>query len=334
MNDESKLKFFRDVFGGAWITQGIAVAAELGIADLLTAGPRSVHELAAVTHTRPEALYRILRALASMGIFAQESDGRFSLTPLAELLRTDGPNSQRAYAMMMGAEFDAAWGELLHSAQTGEPGFQKRFGMPFFQYMLKHPERHGAYDVAMTIVHGRETEPMLDAYDFTNCRTVVDVGGGKALLLAALLRRYPDVQGILFDLPAVAERTSATVLRSGIQNRCRLVGGDFFEAVPRGADAYLLRHIVHDWEDAEAVRILRNCREAMSPDGKVLVVEMVIPPGNAPAFGKWLDLMMLLVGGKERTQEEYAALFAAAGLRLSRVIPTAAEVSVLEGFLA
>jgi SAM-dependent methyltransferase len=334
MNDETKLKFFRDVFGGAWIAQGIAVTAELGIADLLTAGPRNLHELAAATNSRAEALYRLLRALASVGIFAEESDGRFALTPLAELLRTDGSNSQRAWAMLMGAEFHAAWGELLHSAQTREPGFQKRFRMPFFEYMLKHPERHDVYDEAMTIVHGRETEPMLDAYDFKNCRTVVDVGGGKGLLLAALLRRYRDVQGILFDLPAVAERTRAIALGSDIQNRCRVVGGDFFEAVPRDADAYLLRHIVHDWEDAEAVRILRNCREAMSPEGKVLVVEMLIPPGNAPGFGKWLDLMMLLVGGRERTFEEYTALFSAAGLRLDRVIPTSAEVYVLEGVRA
>jgi hypothetical protein len=233
--------------------------------------------------------------------------------------------------MMMGSEFRAAWGELLHSTRTGEPGFQRCFGVPFFQYMLEHPHRHAVYDAAMTTIHGGETEPVLEAYDFAGCRSVVDVGGGKGLLLAALLERHPEVQGTLFDLPAVAERAHSTFASLGLESRCRVEGGDFFDAVPRGAAAYLLRHVVHDWEDADAVRILRNCCEAMGEDGSVLVVETVIPPGDAPAFGKWLDLMMLLVGGRERTREEYASLFAAAGLRLCRVIPTAAEVCILEG---
>ena len=333
-DDHGGRKFFEQVFGAAWITQGIAVAAELGIADLLAAGSRTAKELAQMTQTHHSALYRILRALGSVGVFSEDGSGRFSLTPLAEMLRTNVANTQRPYAMMMGAEFHGAWGKLLHSARTGEPGFQRCFGMPFFQYMLEHPGRHSVYDDAMTTIHGAETEPLLDACDFAGCGTVVDVGGGQGLLLAALLSRCPSAQGILFDMPVVAERARPTIAALGLESRCRVAGGDFFHSVPRGADAYLLRHILHDWEDAAAVRILQNCREAMIKDGRVLVAEMVIPPGNAPAFAKWLDLMMLLVGGRERTQEEYAALFTAAGLKLNRLIPTASEVCILEGVRA
>lgn len=331
---ESSLGFFRQMFAGAWITQGIAVAAELGIADLLTERPRTAQELAELTETHAGALYRVLRALASAGVFAKDTRDRFALTPLGNLLRTDVATSQRAYAMVMGTEFQAAWGELLHSTRTGEPGFQKRFGKPFFEYMTEHADRHGIYDTAMTVIHGSETEPMLDAYDFADFRTVADIGGGKGLVLASLLKRHPRMWGILFDLPMVAERARAEVLSWETPDRCRIEAGDFFRAVPHGADAYLLRHIVHDWPDADAVRILRNCREAMNRDGKVLVVETVIPRGEAPAFVQWLDLMMLVVGGRERTQDEYASLFAAAGLELNRVVPTTSEICILEGIRA
>ena len=331
---QSGLKFYQQVFAGAWITQAVSVAAELGIADLLAGRPLRVEELAEQSGAHAGALYRILRALASVGVFAEEAGHRFALTPMADLLRTDAAGSQRAYAIMMGGEFQATWGELMHSARTGEPGFQKRFGKPFFEYMTEHADRHGIYDAAMTVVHGAETEPMLDAYDFSAFRTVADIGGGKGLMLAGLLKRHSGVQGILFDLPAVADRAHASISSLGLQDRCRIEGGDFFQAVPQGVDAYLLRHIIHDWEDADAVRILRNCREAMNGDGRVLVVEMLIPQGGASGFSKWLDLMMLLVGGRERTREEYSALFASAGLKLNRVIPTTSEICILEGVRA
>jgi hypothetical protein len=332
MNDQqSSLEFFKQMFGGAWITQGISVAAELGIADLLTDGPCTAEELAKKTSAHGGALYRLLRALAGVGIFTEDAQHRFSLTPLADLLRTGVPASQRSIAIMMGGELHAAWGELLHSVRTGEPGFQKRFGMPFFQYMTKHPVRQSIYDAAMTGVHGGETEPMIDSYDFAAFQSVVDVGGGNGLVLAAILKRHPTIQGILFDLPAVADRARSTILESGVSDRLRIEGGDFFSSVPVGADAYVLRHIIHDWEDSEAISILRQCREAVAPGGKILVVETVIPPGNEPSFGKWLDLMMLLVAGRERTEEEYGRLFSAAGLKMNRVIPTASEVSIVEG---
>jgi len=330
-NAQSQRQVLNQFFGGSWITQGIYVAAELGIADILAEGPRSVEELAEQTNTHSGALYRVLRALAGVGIFAQNSHRQFSLTPLAELLRSDAADSQRSLAIMMGAEFHETWGMLLHSVRTGEQGFYRRFGMPFFEYMTEHPERHSIYDAAMVGVHGAETEPVIDAYDFSIFRSVVDVGGGKGLVLAAILNRHPVIQGILFDLPAVAERARAILTSSGLSGRCQIIGGDFFSSVPVGADAYFMRHIIHDWEDNEAIAILRNCREAMNPDGKVLVVETVIPAGNEPCFGKWLDLMMLLVGGRERTEEDYSRLFSAAGLKLNRVVSTASEVSVIEG---
>lgn len=330
----SGITFYKQMYFGSWVTQALSVAAELGLADLLVAGPRTADELALETRVHAGSLYRVLRALAGVGVFALDDDGRFALTPLAELLRSDVPGSQRAFATMMGAEFCQAWGELLHSVRTGEPGFDTRYGASFFEYMTERPERHAIYDDAMTGIHDAETGPMLEAYDFSRFGTVVDVGGGNGSALAAVLQRHPAMEGILFDLPAVAERARPTFSSPDLSARCRVEGGDFFAAVPAGADAYILRHIVHDWQDAEAVAILRNCREAMNPGGRVLVVEMVIPAGNRPGFGKWLDLMMLLVNGRERTEDEYARLFAEAGLRLERVVPTASDASIAEGVRA
>jgi hypothetical protein len=329
--NDTCLEFYRQMFFGSWVTQGIGVAAELGIADLLSTGPQTAEELAEKTGSHSESLYRVLRALASIGIFCQDEMSRFSPTPLSSLLRSDYPGTQRAFATMMGGEFHAAWGELLHSVQTGEPGFNKRYGMPFFQYMTDQPVRHGIYDAAMTGVHGGETGPMLDAYDFGAFKKVADIGGGNGLTLAAILEKHPSLHGILFDLPAVTDRARSTLQAFSSGDRMRVEGGNFFESVPHGADAYVLRHIIHDWQDPEATTILRKCRDAMAPDGKVLVVEMVITPGNDPGFGKWLDLMMLLVAGRERTEEEYGRLFSAAGLKMTRVIPTSTDVSIIEG---
>jgi hypothetical protein len=331
MDQQEAARFFQQVYGGSWITQGLGVAAELGIPDILASGPRTCDELAKQTKANGDALYRLLRALASVGVFAMDEQGRFTLTPLAEMLRRDVPGSQRAFAIMMGEEFCQAWGKLLHSVRTGEPGFNHRYGMPFFEYMTRYPDRHGLYDSAMNTIHGPETEPMLAAYDFSTLRTVVDVGGGNGQNLTAILKRHPSLHGILFDLPAVVERARARIEALGLSDRCRIQGGDFFSAVPPGADAYVLRHIIHDWQDKEAIAILRNCRLAANPGGKVLVVETVIPPGNEPSFGKWLDLMMLLVDGRQRTEADYNRLFSGAGLKLNRIVPTAAGVSIIEG---
>jgi hypothetical protein len=327
---ETHRQFIQQVFGGAWIAQAMAVAADLGIADILAEGPRTAEELADRAGANGPALYRVLRALAGVGVFAEDSGGRFSLTPLAGLLQSDVPGSQRAMAIMMGTEFHAAWGELLHTTRTGEQGFGKRFGRPFFEYMTSHLERHAIYDAAMSSVHGSETAAMLDAYDFGGLATIVDIGGGNGQTLVGILRQHPGMRGMVFDLPGVADRARSLIAQAKMSDRCRAEGGDFFARVPAGADAYLLRHVIHDWEDCEATTILRRCREAMGPGGRILIAESIVPPGNEPGFVKWLDLMMLLVGGRERTQEEYSRLFTRADLRLDRVVPTAAEVSILE----
>jgi SAM-dependent methyltransferase len=330
MSDAPASQQFMKMTIGGWMTQAISVAAELGIADFLVQGPRTADELAKLAHAHGGALYRVLRALASVGIFSEDAERRFSLTPMAECMRSDTPNSLRSFAIMSGAEFYQSWGCLLHSAQTGEPGFQKRYGAPFFQYMTDHPERHAIYDAAM-MVHGiAETEPMLNAYDFSAFGTVADVGGGNGRMLAAILQRHPAVRGILFDLPPVAQRAQPGLAELGLADRCQVVGGDFFVSLP-AADAYVLRHVIHDWSDDNAVQILRNCRTAMNRGGRVLLVETVIPPLNEPCFGKWLDLMMLIVEGRERTREQYEQLFAQAGLKLNRIVPTTHEVSIIEG---
>jgi hypothetical protein len=333
MSDAQSSQQFSRLMIGGWVTQAIYVAAELGIADQLVDGPRTADELAKHAKAHGGALYRVLRALATVGIFAEDADHRFSLTPLADCLRSDTPDSLRSFGIMAGAEFYQSWGNLLYSVQTGKPGFQKRFGVPFFQYMTEHPERHAIYDAAM-MVHGvAETEPMLDAYDFSAFRTVADIGGGNGRMLTALLKRHPAVHGILFDLPAVAQRAQPGLAELGLSDRCQAVGGDFFSSVP-AADAYVLRHVIHDWDDDKAAAILRNCRKAMNPGGKVLVVETVIPPLNEPCFGKWLDLMMLIVEGRERTRDQYQQLFSQAGLELNCIVPTAHEVSIIEGVRA
>ena len=333
MKHEDTMDYFRQAFAGSWITQGICVAAELGLADLLASGPQSAEQLACQTDTHPDSLYRLMRALASTGIFSQESDGRFTLTPLSEMLQSDVPDSQRPYATMMGSEFYNAWGELLYSVRTGKPGFEKRFGTKCFEYLTSHPDRHGIYDSAMGAFGKAETVAVLDAYDFSTFGTVVDVGGGSGLLLKAILDRHHTVEGVFFDLLSVAERARSVLGDPNLAGRCRVENGDFFCSVPSGADAYIMQHVIHDWDDAEAITILNNCRKAMRPEARILLIETVLPADDQFFFGKWLDLMMLLVGGRERTEGQYRSLLSAAGLHLSRIVKTANEVSVIEAVI-
>jgi ubiquinone/menaquinone biosynthesis C-methylase UbiE len=334
MNEKSDKQIINQMLVGAWITQGIYVAAELCIADLIVDGPKTAKELASQTATNYEALYRVLRALASVGIFSEDSDSRFSMTPMAEYLRSDHPDSSRALAIMSGAEIYTAWGQLLGSVQTGKEAMQETFGRKFFQYMTEHPERHRIYDAAMTGIHDAETQPMLDAYDFSGFASIVDIGGGNGSLLAAILKKHSNCRGVLFDLPEVADTAHSVIDNYGLSDRCDIVGGNFFDSLPPDCDAYLMRHVVHDWQDKEAITILSNCRKVMKPGGRILLVETVIPSLNEPCFGKWLDLMMLLVGGRERTEEQYRRLLSAAGLRVSRIVPTTHEVSVIEAVVA
>jgi len=320
------------LMSGYWYTQTIYVAAKLRLADLLNDGPKTADELAQATGPNARFLYRLLRALASVGIFAEDDRRRFALTPMAECLRSDVPGSQWSMAIMRGGLQYEAWGQLLHSIQTGQPAFEKIHGMPIFEYFSKHPEEGKLFDAAMTGVHGRETAAMLDAYDFSGIGTLADIGGGNGSVLTAILTKYPKMQGILFDLPAVVERARANIETAGLVDRCQVVAGSFFEAMPPGADAYLMRHIIHDWDDDQSVTILRNCRKAMGDAGKLLVVEGIVPSGNEPSISKFFDLaMMVLPGGMERTEPQYRRLYEAAGFRLTRIVPTKTWISVIEG---
>jgi hypothetical protein len=319
------------MLSAGWVSSCLHLAAKLGLADLLAGGPRPADDLARATQTHAPSLYRLLRALASVGVFAEDEQGRFALTPLAELLRSDVPDSKRALAIMQGGEMSRCWVELEYSIRTGKTAFDHLFGMGIFDYLGEHPEQARIFDLAMVGVHGLESAAMCDAYDFSAFATLVDVGGGNGSTLGVVLQRTPKLTGVLFDLPHVVERARANLESAGVAGRCRTVGGSFFDSIP-GGDAYLLRHIIHDWDEEKCLTILGNVRKVVPATGKLLVVEGVIPPGNEPSFTKMLDLNMLLVpGGQERTEEEYRTLYQRAGFRLTRVVPTRAEVSVIEG---
>jgi O-methyltransferase len=314
-----------------WLSQGIHVAAKLRLADRVKDGPKTSAELAQATGTHAPSLYRLLRMLASEGIFAEDSQGRFGLTPLAECL-CDTPLSQYGCAVMMGEEHYRSWGDLLYSVRTGKPAFDAVYGKPIFDYLQEHPEQAKIFDQAMTGFHGPETQAMVDAYDFTGINTLTDIGGGNGSLITTVLRKYPAMKGIVYDLPNVVARTAEHLKAAGMADRCGTIPGSFFERIPPGGDAYLMRHIIHDWTDEQCRTILGHCRKAMASHSKLLVIEMVIPPGNTPAFGKLLDMnMLVLPGGKERTEAEYRALYQSAGFRLNRIVPTAMEVSIVEG---
>ena len=317
------------LLSGYWHTQAISVAARLDIATLLKDGPRSAEDLAQATGTHPQALYRLIRALATLGIFAEDDQRRFKLTPLAECLLNP---ATKAMAIMRGGFQYHAWGELLYSIQTCKSGFEKVYGQPIFDYFAENPDLGKLFDQAMTGVHGKETEAMLEAYDFSGIKTLADIGGGNGSVLTAVLKKNPAMKGILFDLPGVAARTRDTILAAGLDNRCQVVEGSFFEAIPSGADAYLMRHIIHDWDDEKSLAILRNCRQAAGSRGKLLLVEGVVPQGNEPSVSKFFDLAMMVgPGGMERTEAEYRVLFEKAGFRLTRIVPTRTWVSVIEG---
>jgi hypothetical protein len=318
---------------GCWISQAIYVAAKLGIADLLRDEPRLAVELAETTQTNAGALCRVLQALASVGVFAEDDAGRFRSTPLAQPLQAHAPGSLHAYALMLGErEHWRAWEGMLHSVRTGHSAFEHVFEMPHFQYFAGHPEAARVFDEAMTSRSAQENDAIVGAYDFADARTVVDVGGGQGTLLSAILRTHPTACGVLFDLPHVLAAASACFEGAGQTGRCDLVAGDFFSSVPAGSDVYVLKKVIHDWNDQRARAILTNCRNAMHGTARLLLIEPVVPPGNDPAFSKLLDLLMLVwpSGGRERTEVEHQANLAAAGLRLSRVVPTNSGVSIIE----
>ncbi len=331
MSDNSTHLKLDKMITGYWISQAIYAAAKFDIAEHLAGGDKTVDELATATGTNADALYRLLRALASVGIFVEVGKHRFSLTPVAELLRSDVPGSKRALALMSGDEQFAAWTEIEHSIRTGEKAFDKVFGQPIFDYLGEHPEKAKVFDAAMVGIHGRESNAVLEAYDFPETGVVVDIGGGNGSQITGVLQHQTALNGILFDLQHVVERAQPRIDEAGLTDRCQLVGGSFFESVPDGGDLYMMRHIIHDWDEEKTALILKNCHQAMSAESKLLVIESVIPEGNQPFGGKFLDLVMLLIpGGKERTADEYRSLFDQAGFRVERIVPTSSEVSIIE----
>lgn len=317
---------------GFWISQALYAVAKLGVADRLSDGPLAPDELALAVGAHPGALRRVLRALASVGVFAEDADGRWALTAAAEPLRSDVPGSLRAFVTMLGEpESWRAWGEFLHSLRTGTSAFEHVFGAPVFRYMAEHPAAAARFDAAMAERSAAEDAAVLAAYDFRGVRRIVDVGGGRGALLSAIFSRHPRLHGVLFELPHVidaARRSAAPALAQ----RCDFRAGDFFrDSLPADGDVYLLKKVIHDWDDERARFILEACRQAMRGRARLLLIEPVVPPGNDPAFAKLLDLFMLVwPGGLERTVDEHRALLGSAGLAMQRVVPTASPVSVIE----
>jgi hypothetical protein len=318
--------------GGAQLTQAIYVAAKLSIADMLADGPRSDADLAASAGAHPASLLRLLRFLASAGLFAVDAAGRYGLTPLSQCLRDGVPGSLRATVLFRGEPWAwAAWGDLLHSVRTGEPAFEHVHGMDFWAYTERHPE-------AGAIFNASRPQPrfaaVLAAYDFAGIGTLVDVGGGWGQLLAAILPAYPALRGVLFDLPQVVAGAAPILAAAGVADRCVIIGGDFFTDLPDAGDAYILAGILHDWGDAQAVAILRACHDVMAPTSRLLVLELLLPPGVPPRALAAVDLTMLVLnpaGARQRTEAEFHSLFAQAGFALTQVVPTATEVFLLEG---
>lgn len=322
------MELMRLLWPGAMAVQAVHVAASLGIADLVAQGPKTAQELAAATNNHAPSLGRLLRALTSLGIFHEDGAGRYGQSPLSDALRADHPQSIRAWAAMLGAGF--VWrptGELGAAVADGRPAFEHVFGAQFFRYLAAHPGDAAVFNAAMSSVPAY-VAAVVNAYDFSRFDRIVDVGGGRGALLVGILSANPRLRGVLHDLPGVVESAPARAEPS-VADRLEVIAGDFFEGVPAGADGYLLSGVLHDWNDESAVRILRNVRRAMRPDGRLLVLDTVLTPSSDPA-GAMMDLaMMVLTGGRERTESEFRSLLGDAGFSLVSVSPTMGA-SILE----
>lgn len=325
------------MISGFYFSRAIHVMARLGIADILSDGPADAEKLASRTKTHAPSLKRVLRLLVTAGVATEDGEGRFELTPIGDCLRTGTPGSMRAAALLFGGITERAWGELLYSVETGEPAFRRVFGKDSFAYFSEHPEEAANFDAAMSTFTAPIAAVVATTYDFSGIRHVVDVGGGNGALLAGILKAHPRLKGTLFDLPEVVERARPRLSELGLADRCETVGGDFFAQVPAGADAYFLKHVIHDWDDHRAAAILQACRRTMPRAAKLLIVEGVYPPSidqsEASRGAATNDVNMLVcTGGRQRSEAEFRSLYAAAGFSLSRIIATELPyASIIEG---
>ena len=327
----------RDLIAGFVLSRAVYAAATLEIADLLAKGPSDAQTLARACGADAGALYRVLRALAGVGVFAEDERGKFSNTPMSELLRSDVPGSLRALSLMYGDDdVWAAWGLVLHSVRTGDAGMNQVVGMHVFDHYSRHPEKAKVFDQAMVSSSSLVNRALTEAYDFSQFGRLVDVAGGYGSTLCAVLKATPSLRGVLYDMPHVIENARVRVAEQGMAERCEFIAGNMFESVPAGADAYFMKHILHDWDDAACGKILAAIRAAIPPHGHLLVSEKLILPGPAGHYGKLTDLVMLVhnQGGRERTEAEYRELFARAGFKLIRIVPTVADHSLLESVVA
>jgi O-methyltransferase domain/Dimerisation domain len=319
----------------SWVSRILYAAAKLGIADALADVPRTAFEIAGPMKAHAPTLHRLMRTLAGLGILTEDNGHRFALTSLGQALKTDAPGSARATLITLGGVGATAWAEILFSLETGRSGFEKATGLPLFAYLASHPEEAALFSETMVGIHGREPAAVAASYDFSIYNKIVDVGGATGNLIAAILAKHSRPEGILFDLPNGLIGASELLKERGVQDRVAIEPGDFFKSVPAGGDAYILSHIIHDFSEEQCVTILGNCRRAMASEGRVLIVEMVLPDGDTPHPGKVFDMMMLVLpGGQERTEDEYRDLLPKAGLRLSRILETGSDVSIVEAVAA
>ncbi|WP_394830027.1 acetylserotonin O-methyltransferase [Pendulispora rubella] len=321
-----------DTLMGAPVAHALYVATKFGFADHLASEPKTSTELARLSNAHASSVLRLLRALAGSGLFVELDDGRFANTPLSELLRTDTPNSMRNNVLFLHHDImSSAWTKLGDTIGTGKPSFDLYYGEELWQYLWKHPEVGAVFDAGMTSLSTMYANAVANAYDFEGIGTVCDVGGGRGILLGTILTKYPRLRGILFDQPQVVASVGEGHDWAPVKERCQVVGGNFFESVPE-ADAYVLKSVIHDWSDEDAVRILKTVHKAAKPGQTLLLFEAIVQPGNEPDDGKILDLFMMVMtsGGRERTEKEFATILNAAGFDLVRVIPTQSNKSILE----
>jgi hypothetical protein len=321
-----------ELASGFMATHAVYAAAKLGIADALADGPRFADEVAVDVGSDPDATHRLLRACATFGVFSEQPDGRFGLTPLARPLRSGTPDSMLPVILMLGdPSYQGPWGQLARTVETGRPGAEEALGKPMWEYLDDDPEFAATFNHAMTRLSALDW-PTVDAvYDFTKFSTIVDVGGGHGQLLSLMLAAAPAAKGVLMERDVLIAEAEDHLREAGVLSRCRLETGSFFETAPSDGDLYVLRRVVHDFDDEQAVAILTTVRRHMPRGSTLLLLESVVPPGNTPHFAKLLDLdMMIFVGGRERTRQQFETLLDRAGLRMTRVIPTISTISLIE----